>query len=281
MLVTVPFTVGDRLNAVLAERSRPVELAGISLAWAIWALVAIAASLALPGGLTLLRLAAPTMAAAAVVVTASAPVTVWGSLGVASAVLIAAISMLGAIADHCVNGSAYGDERRFALRLPVGFVVGPVPAAWAVLAGGLVGGVLAVAARSWFLGAALLATSGLAGWRFVPAFHALSSRWLVMVPAGITLVDHLTLAEPTLFARNNLRSVGPALSDTDAIDLSGHALGTPIELRLDRPTEIIRRISAQEAEATLVSAILISPASPAAVLRELDVRSGGVFPSVP
>ena len=47
-----------------------------------------------------------------------------------------------------VQGSAYGDERRFLLRPPAALLVGPLPLAWALMAGPLVTGTLLLGARA-------------------------------------------------------------------------------------------------------------------------------------
>lgn len=277
--LTLPFTAGELLADQVAGRSGPVRVTALAIGWALWACVGLSAVVALPVGLTGMRLSAPVLAVTTVLTATAGSINAAALIAVVSSTLIAVIAATGSVADHCVDGASYGDERRFSLRLPIGFVVGPVPFAWLVSFGGLIGGALLLAARSWVAGAALVAVGGLATRRSLPSLHGLSKRWLVMVPAGVTLVDHLALAEPVLFPKHRIRSAGLAAVDTDAVDLSGHALGSPIEFRLDRPMEVLRRTGRFDAESTAILSVLVSPASPTAVLRELDDRSGGVFPS--
>ena len=71
-------------------------------------------------------------------------------------------------------------------------------------------------------------------------FHLLSRRFLVFVPAGLVVHDHLVLAETALFRWVEVRSVERALAGTTALDLTGGALGAAVEVTLDGEQTVVR-----------------------------------------
>jgi len=105
------------------------------------------------------------------------------------------------------------------------------------------------------------------------ALHQLGRRWVVLVPAGFVLHDHLALAEPTLVQRSGMVSVGPARSDTDALDLSQGAPGLAIELRCTGPHDLLPATRRGVTEAIAVDAFLCTPARPDALLAEAARRN--------
>jgi hypothetical protein len=75
------------------------------------------------------------------------------------------------------------------------------------------------------------------------SIHGLSRRWVVLVPAGLVIVDPLTLPDPVLFTRDTIRSLravdarepdGP-----DTLDLRLGAISGAVALTLARPTEFL------------------------------------------
>jgi hypothetical protein len=84
------------------------------------------------------------------------------------------------------------------------------------------------------------------------------------------------LAEPTLFARANIVSFGPAPAGTDALDLSANALGLALQLDLAPPQTIavIEPGSARRrtAESRSVARLMIAPTRPGAVAAEARTR---------
>ena len=138
------------------------------------------------------------------------------------------------------QGSAYGHERRFVLRPPVAFLL-PAVVSWCVLCA------VAIAAPAAAGGAgvvrsacpaAVLAVAG--GWFLGRRFHLLSRRWLVLVPAGVVVHDHLVLADTVMLPRANVRSMGLALADTQAADLTGPASGHAVEIELGDMVTVVR-----------------------------------------
>ena len=76
---------------------------------------------------------------------------------------------------------------------------GPIGLVWALTALPLPVAVLALAAQQWVLRRRCSRCSGAAAaWWGVRVLARLTRRWCVFVPAGITLVDDMALAEPTL-----------------------------------------------------------------------------------
>ena len=175
-------------------------------------------------------------------------------------------------ADAFVDGSSYGDERRFSLRSPLALLLGPAPIAWLLAVALPASAALLLAAEAWVPGA-VLAALAVGGVRLgVPAVHRLSRRWLVLVPAGLVVHDHIALPDPILFRRGTLRAVGPAPASTPSdgtLDLSLGAPGLVIELTLLERTELpVATGAGPRRQVTTVEAerVLVVPARPGAFL---------------
>ena len=89
---------------------------------------------------------------------------------------------------------------------------------------------------------------------------------MVLVPAGMVLHDPLTLAEPQLFPRLAVASLGPALADTDAEDLTGGASGLALQLDLTEPVDLLVIRGRNRTETVETNALLFTPARPAHLL---------------
>lgn len=275
----LPFTAGDAMGAALDGRSTAVVVVAVVLAWIGWGAGMVASVVPLPVTLTVLRIVAPAAPVVAVAVS-----TVWapdaattfdallGVLGAALAVIATACALSGATADAYVDGASYGDERRFALRVPVAFMAGPIPVFWSAMIGGVVVGALATAAGVWVLGVGAFVVAAAVARPAVRSFHALSRRWLVFVPAGVTLIDHLSLVDPVLFPARRIARIGPAYDDSTATDYSQAALGLVIEIAFDSPVEVVERTARAEGELRAVSAVLVGPCRPGAVVAEAARR---------
>ena len=66
-------------------------------------------------------------------------------------------------------------------------------------------------------------------------FHLLTRRFLVFVPAGLAVHDHLVLGETAMFRWRSVRSFARALATTEALDLTGGSLGAAVEVVLRAP----------------------------------------------
>jgi hypothetical protein len=183
------------------------------------------------------------------------------------------MAMWPGTADRFVDGSSYGEERRFPLRPPGVLLLGPIEVAWVVAVAGIVTGPLLLAAEVTVGGVVALVVGLPAAALMLRALHQLSRRWLVLVPAGVVVHDLLALRDPSLVLTRQVRSIGPAPSDTTATDLTAGALGLALEIDLAEPLKIAPtgRFGLTD-ELRDVSAILVSPTRPGAVLRAAAER---------
>lgn len=241
------------------------------LVW--WAAVAaMVVALVVPGalGLTIVRTAAPLGVVGAV---GGLVADANGALAVAAlaiALLATAVVMAAEFGEAMVQGAAYGDERRFPLRTPAAYYL-PVVASWVLWCGLLVGAVVLLGLRLWVPGAVgALATAAL-GWFLGRRLHRFSRRWLVIVPAGVVVHDHVVLAETLMVPTGNLRRCGLAYADTEALDLSGPAGGHLLEItvvEMEKPILAPTRAE-PKGKAFHAAAFLIAPSRPGRVLSAL------------
>lgn len=269
---------GPALADALDGASRPVQLVASIGLWSAWAGVLGAILVPRAATLTVLRLAAPAPLAAAAAAAIAGPAGTDDGVAVAAGIAVAAAALLPSTADAFVDGSSYGPERRFALRTPPSLLAGAAPVAWLVAVALPAAAALLLAARAWVAGgvAAVLGAAGIG--LGVPALHRLSRRWLVFVPAGLVVHDHLVLADPVLFRRVSFARIGPAPADAldaGACDLTLSALGLAVELEVEAPVEVaLARGSGRSREAVPVTAAryLVTPLRPGAVLAEASER---------
>jgi hypothetical protein len=109
----------------------------------------------------------------------------------------------------------------------------------------------------------------------LPRFHRLSRRWVVLVPAGFVLHDHVVLAETVMFPARTLTRARLALADTEAADLTGPAGGHAVEVTLAESTTVVLT-GARDApggRALHVLAFLVAPTRPGQLLRAVGERS--------
>ena len=207
------------------------------VAWILWAVVAIGTWIHHPISLTTIRCLAPIVVFYSAVYALSESLS---SLNIAVVTCGIISLMLMFTADYGsahVQAGAYGNERRFLLRIPAPVVL-PTLITWALFATVLV--VLENAAQSenYVLGIPLLLALIAMSWKFAPQMHRLSKRWLVRVPAGWVVHDDLLLAENLLVRSHNLVAINFALANSDALDLSGMTRGVPIQISLREMTDV-------------------------------------------
>ena len=260
----MPLTVGPAIAHGLDSASTPVQVVAAVMAWTAWGVVLVALLVPRTVSLTAARIGAPAAFAVSVWVSARSGLDVAEIVAMMWTAAVAALVLnVPAIADAFVDGSSYGPERRMSLRVPGALLVGPVELTWAGTVVAFIAGPLLLAAKAWVPGVLALGAGTVVAWFGVRALHRLSRRWLVFVPAGIVLHDHLVAGEALLFPRRTVRSLGPAASDTTATDVTGRALGLVLELQLTEVSKV-RSVDTDR--------LLFSPARPGALLREARDR---------
>lgn len=256
-------TVADGLGSAILEVA----------VWIAWFVGLVATLVPHPISLTVLRVLAPTTAGIGLLIGLTDRWSTSLAVAIAYGLFITAVAMMPAIGDQMVNGSAYGSERRMALRAPAAALVGPVPVAWLMAFTGLVAWAWLAAAGRW-VPAVIAAAFGLPLlWASGRVLHQLSRRWIVFVPAGFVLHDLFHLTEPVLLARSTISSLGPARTGgaPDRLDFSGGALGLALEVETKDTTTFSRR-RGRDAELVGSRNIVFSPTLPGALLSEARAR---------
>jgi len=259
---------GAAVDAAVGGRSSAVAWTAAIGGWAVWGAVALALAIASVRSLTAVRVGAPiSLIAAAAVAIAGVPATDLLLLGLPALVTVGA-TMAAEFGRQFVQASAYGDEERFPLRLPVPTGAAAI-ATWAVWAPSLVAGPLLLAAESWIAGGALSVIAGAGLILLGPRWHRLSTRWFVLVPAGIVLHDPVVLADTLPLRTAQIAHLALAPADTQAADLTGPASGYAIEVATTESITTVFAFTPAEpnGRAIHLTAFLAAPSRPGAALR--------------
>lgn len=255
--------------AVADGRSGPVSAVILAWGWLSWAGVLVGLLVPASASLTAVRIVSPVALAAAVI--DGRPL----SIAIASTAVV--LLMSADVADTLVQGSAYGAETRFVLRTPVPYFV-PALLVSAALSFTLLAGTLLLAAGNWAAGAPVSAAGAVLAWRAPVRLHRLSRRWLVLVPAGIVVHDHMVLAETMMLRRDNIESIALCGDGTDAADLTGGVMRNRVLVGLHRADKVV--ISAmtmkflRTSEALHVQSFTVAPRRAAAAVQGI-VTPGG------
>ena len=251
-----------------------MQLTGTVGAWIVWGLGLLLTLVPHTVTLSPLRVLGPATLGVSVWAALADGVSGWTVAALAITAGIAAIVMSPSIGGTWVNGSSYGDERRVPLRAPGAMVAGPIPLAWAALVSAVAAGALLLAAKQWLLGivVALIAVGLIVV--VGRALHQLTQRWLVFVPAGLVVHDHLSVGDPVLFKRTAVAAFGPALADTTAADLTAGATGLALEILVTEPVEIgYRPQPGAQPTVREITGVAIAPSRPGLVLDEAKRRN--------
>ena len=240
-------------------------------AWVLWGLGLLATLVPRPVTLTTIRIGGPAAAALSVWTATTVDDTALVAVALGGSFVLGVLSHWP-VADTYVDGASYGDEKRFLLRAPGPVVLALGPLAWALTVAGVVVGPLLLASGDSAVGSAACVAGLPIAAASARALHHLHRRWIVLVPAGFVLHDHLALADPTLLPRDALASVGPASADTDAHDLTQAARGMALEVRCREPHDLRPASRDGSAEVVVTEAFLCAPARPDAVLAEAKRR---------
>jgi hypothetical protein len=198
-------------------------------------------------------------------------------VALAGTALAAGLAFTPAVGYRFINGAAYGEERRYPLRVPPALLLGPVPLAVVLLAGGVVAGPLLLADRHWIAGAVALVVAVPLVRAAARSVYALSQRWAVLVPAGIVLKDPLTIVDPVLFPREKIASLRPlpfpAAPAEDILDLRLGAVAGSLVLELTEDAQLYRSTGRQRGgEAVRARRLAFSPRRPDVLLSEAATR---------
>ena len=259
----LPFTAGPVLADGLHETSAAWRSTASVGLWVLWAGVLVGSLLIHPVTLVLVRLALP--AAVAALLWAGRGDADWGEVALVAAITsgVAAVSLSASVGQVFVNGISYGDEIRLLLRPSALLLAGPLPATAAIAVGGTVSGPLLLAAEQWVLGAVITAAGGALAVFGTRSLYSLTRRWLVFVPAGVVLHDHLAVQDPVLLRRRAVAGFGPARQGSEAMDLTQGAAGLIMELTTNQPVTLSPPIRRQGSpEEVQASGILIAPTRP-------------------
>ena len=137
---SLPVTVAPALDAWLGDVGSPAGWIAAVAGWIIW--FAGLLTLAVPStvALTALRILAPLVPAAAFAAFADAGITTSTIVAAVVATAVMGAFFQPVTGDAMVNGSAYGSERRLALRPPAALLLGPLQVTWLLTTGPLVAG---------------------------------------------------------------------------------------------------------------------------------------------
>lgn len=271
--LALPLVVGPTLGQVLDGATQSTATIIEIAAWGFWFAGLLAALVPHPVSLTALRVLAPAVAGAAVLSLLASTRSTSVAVSMIYGLVLTVLVLLPSIGDAMVNGSAYGSERRMALRTPGPTLFGPLQLAWLAIFGGLIGWAIALLADQPVLAAGLAVVgAGLAwlGWRVL---HQLARRWVVFVPAGFVLHDLMQLRDPVLIPRTSVSSLGPSPIEEqdDLLDLSAGSLGLALEVETRHPIGFDHRQGGDIATVDTAN-IRFTPTLPGGVLTEARIR---------
>lgn len=271
--LVVPFAVGPAFSTALDATSDPVQTLVSVSAWTVWGLGLLATLVPRALSLTVVRVSAPGILAAAIWAAVRTGLSIGDLVAVAWATLTTIAALAPNTTDAFVDGSSYGPERRLALRVPGPLLLGPLELTWAALVAGVATGPLLIATGNRSVGGFVLIVGCPVAFAAARSIHSLSRRWVVFVPAGMVLHDPLTITDPVLFRSQIVRRLSAAVTGTDAPDLTMGSLGLALELELTQPVELTL-VGDRRRAATSVAAehLLFTPVRPGALLAEARER---------
>jgi hypothetical protein len=271
--VLLPLFVGPAVAAGLDGRSGLVRAVSMALLWLGWGVVLVGLLLPTTTSLTVVRTIVPLALVVAIVAWCAGASWARGLLAVTGALLALLVTFSAELGRRFAQGTAYGDESRYPLRPPVALLL-PVGLAWSLLAAAAVAGPLLVAAKMWVVGPIVSAIAIVGAVVLGPRFHALSRRWLVLVPAGVVVHDLVVLAETVMIGKAGVAGLSLALDGSEAADVSGPAAGTAIELRLDPLIDVVLSATRTEPGGRKLHAraVLVRPSRPGGALADAARR---------
>ena len=224
--LTVPF-----LNNALQQMSSVTGTFSTVAIWALWSIALLSTLVPSSTALTAIRLALPSIS----VIVGAVAIAIGVSSGVVGALAISVLASLlvmsAEIGNSFVQLAAYGDERRFLLRCPPAMLVVQV-LSWLVWVALTIVAINLLASDALILGAIVAIVALLLTIALPRRFHRFSRRWLVSVPSGLVIHDHVVLAETAMFMHNAVINIGIETAQSEAADLSGKCAGIGLVITL-------------------------------------------------
>ena len=273
-VIWIVFPLG--VGPLLADGLNPFEEAPRSVLsvvlWVLWGLVLFSTFIPRPLSLTVVRFG--TVTAGVLVLwactsSATSSVIVTALIFVAVALLASSNATVG---DVFVDQISYGDEKRFLLRSSAAVTGFLRPATYLVSVAGFICGPYLLAEKYFVVGAIICVVGFPLTFFGLRSLHQLNRRWVVLVPAGLVLHDHLALNEPTLFQKSKIDLIGPASIDTGATDFTQGAYGLALEVRCESQHDVWPAAVNQETEMVTIDAFLFTPVRPDSFLSEATGR---------
>ncbi len=275
--ITLPVSAGPSLAAGLAGWGDAPRVLGSVLCWVAWGLGLLACLAPRAVGLTTLRAVAPAaLVAAAAAAVSGRPSTLAAAGAIAATLAAVVLAADPMVAEWAANGSAYSGEHRYPLRVPPALFLGPLPLARVVVLGGFVVGPLLVADGQTLWGVAAIVLGFPIAVFAAGVLHRLSRRWLVVVPAGVVVVDPMTLIDNVLFTRDHvqiLRAVAVDEPRDQRLDLRMGATIGSVLIEFDEPAELTRVARAHRGGETVrAPSVLVAVAHREVMLEDASRR---------
>ena len=275
LLSCLPF-IGAGVGGLLDDRSVAVQVTGTTLAWAVWGTVVIASFISHPITLTVLRIGTPVVAGFMILGIFNQGTSGGQAIRVAVSIAVLLLSFSAEIGSIYVQASAYGDEKRFALRPPV-VLIAPILLSTLVADLSIISLPLLIAAKNWTVAAVSLAGLYVSAKYLLPRIHLLSRRWLVFVPAGVVVHDEIVLSTNLMIRKQELSQIQLARDNSAAADLSALTWGVPLEFSFNKPLDIsLTSIGAKHLKtlsAIHAQSVLIATSRPGSVLSAYNTKT--------
>ncbi|MGZ8734309.1 MAG: hypothetical protein ACXW1M_03915 [Acidimicrobiia bacterium] len=274
--ITLPFTAAPAIADAVTDWSDAPRVVAEVLLWSAWSVGVVAVLAPRPLSLTVIRTIAPLF----VVVSAiAAPHATLGLavLAILATVANAVLASSPPIALACAAGTAYGTELRHPLKVPPALLMGPLPLAVLLVGAGVAAGPLLLADESFIVGGIALPVGLVVAGLLARSLHTLSRRWAILVPAGLVIVDPMTLADPVLFTREDtkLLEIAPRVPppEPEAVDLRLGAVLTSVAIEAHDPIPIARSLSNRHGARLVTTArVLFAPIRPHELLQHAAAR---------
>jgi hypothetical protein len=264
--IVLPFTTGAAFGDVIEPWARAPGIVAAALLWTAWFAGLVALLAPRPWGFTTLRVVAPASLALSVISAWSAPGST-AALAIVTSSFAVATALSSPVAHASAASTAYGPERRFPLRVPLSLLVAPLPVSVAVVAAGIAAGPLLLANGDVVAGVAAIVVGFPIAAALIRSLSALDRRWIVLVPAGLVVVDPLTFPDPVLLPREHIESLRRAPVDARVREPGEILVGGPGPLLLTcRETGTFLRRAGRGGTSVEADRLRLSPLRPSLVL---------------